>query len=192
MIGMRHARFAKMAVFSFTAFGALYAFRSEAVEPQSPKPLLAPGQWEIVVTESLTPSESVTGTRCIGPEAIEAKILHDAHAHALKLCQFSPVKRTPKLIEYSVTCPQTGGLVATSAISFSGDFAKEFEEIETISFNMPTPIPNIRHSKRYRFLGDCRKGWKPGDIMIVSDRNGRPGDKWNRYEYDLRASKKTK
>jgi len=152
-----------------------------AAANETPVPILKPGLWEILRTESLSLTHVTTERRCVGVRKLEMRAAYHQFEQEVRQCAISNAVLAAQKIEYVTKCERDPGVFVTSRVIYEGDFSKKFDRTSTVSINIPTPLEGAVARSAYKFIGACPKDTKPGESVFVNA-EGRPFGKWNRYD----------
>jgi hypothetical protein len=159
---------------------ASHTFPAPATLTMLPDPILKPGLWEIVFTESTRKDFESTENLCAGLKAQEVQLAEKEFDARRSICKLNDVRSVKGLISYTGICNKHSGITATAQITLKGDFSKEFTRTETVSFSIPVPMEGMTQTQRFKYKGACPKDMAPGDI-IMTFRDSQRVEKWNRY-----------
>ncbi len=145
-----------------------------------PDPILKPGLWEVVSTDSTRKDFMSTENICAGSKAQEVQLAKKEFDTMRRACKLTDVQSGQSLISYTGTCIKDYGVTITSQITLKGDFSNEFTRTETLSFSVPVQTEGMIATRRFKYKSPCPKDMLPGDI-IMSFRDSQRVEKWNRY-----------
>jgi hypothetical protein len=148
-----------------------------------PDPILKPGLWEIVTTESKRKDFKSTQILCAGPKAHEVQLARkqlDAKRLTCTSSDLRDVRSGKDHISYTWLCTKNYGVAIKSQVTFKGDFSREFTHTETASFQGSTPMGEMTQTRQFKYKDSCPKDMKPGDTFIKNN-NEKPMPTWNRY-----------
>jgi hypothetical protein len=148
---------------------------------KTPDPILKPGLWEIVVTESLRKDSEVTNTWCVGPNAKEVKLAQKEFDVMRRTCKFTDVISGKGLVSYTRACTKEYGVTIAARVVTKGDFSSEFTKTQIASVDIPTPLEGMTQTSHFKYKGQCPKDMAPGD-SVTRRSDGTTMPKWNRYD----------
>jgi hypothetical protein len=162
---------------------SLMSFASDgfsATVTKLPDPILKPGLWEVVTTESTRKNFEGIDNICAGSKTQEVELAKKDFNVKRGACKLKDVQSGKSLISYTAVCTKDYGVTITSQVSIEGDFLDEFTRTETASFSIPVSMEGMIHTRRFKYKGACPKDMAPGDI-IMKFRDSQGVEKWNRY-----------
>ncbi len=142
----------------FLAGLTLFGFASSAYADDTPR--RKAGLWEIT-TRSGDTAQSITGQQCVDAGTDELMRPAAGNPH----CPAPALRREGKRTILDSTCDLNGTTITTHA-EFHGDFSTDYSGEIASTFSRPNAgSQTTRYTIAARWLGPCRQGQRPGDIM---------------------------
>lgn len=171
---------------------ASYGFSAPATLTMLPDPILKPGWWEVVFTESTRKDFVSAQNLCAGSRAQEVELAKKEFDETYRACELTDVQSGKNLVSYTGECTRESGITTTSRIVLKGDFSSDFTKTGTTSFSIAMPNEGMTQIQRFKYRGACPKDMMPGD-SVIKNGNDTAMPKWNRYNrpQSLKNSPKT-
>lgn len=132
-------------------------------------PRLKPGLWENITQMSNLPGYSHRVQTCVDDATVDLMLSPDTGN-----CSKRTIRREGNRVTIDLVCEADASTVTTHG-SFSGDFDDRYAGIVTSTFSPPLQgIASTEMRTTAAWLGPCKAGQKPGD-MVMPDMPALPG-----------------
>ena len=136
---------------------------------ESDLPRLKPGLWENVMQMSNLPGYSHRVQTCVDDATVDLMLSPNTGN-----CSKRTIRREGNRVTIDLVCEADASTVTTHG-SFSGDFDARYAGIVTSTFSPPLQgIASTEMRTTAAYLGACKPGQKPGD-MVMPDLPALPG-----------------
>lgn len=127
-------------------------------------PLRKPGLWEIRMQSAQLPGTEMTIQQCIDRNT--DSLLQQRVANEKADCSAIDVRRDGERVTLHAVC-RIEGTTATSDASYTGNFASGYQGEMRSRYEPPLyGISETRMTQVARWLGACKPGQKPGDVIM--------------------------
>jgi len=128
-------------------------------------PLRKPGLWEVKISSPQKRGKAITSQQCID-ENTDSLLLQRGLDAAESACSQHSVRMEEGHLVAESVC-RIGNSTATTRAVFSGNFGSDYRgEIHT-TYNPPmTGMKESRQQVEARWLGPCKPGQNPGDVIM--------------------------
>jgi len=137
---------------------------------QADLPKRKPGLWEIKMTTSMGPGGPSVSQHCIDAKTDDL-MQQRAQGMDKKACSKNSVRREGGKVIAESVC-KFGETTATTKVVFSGDYSSQYRGDIHSTYSPPMMgTKESRSTLEAKWLGACKAGQKPGDIIMP----GMPG-----------------
>lgn len=127
-------------------------------------PLRKPGLWEIVTRSDNMPGAGIALQQCIDQNT--DNLMLQRAKNEKSDCSVMDLKRAGDRVTLHAVCKVEGSTVTTDA-SYVGNFASGYQGDMRSRYNPPLQgISETHMTQEARWLGACKPGQKPGDVIM--------------------------
>ena len=144
-----------------------------AQNPEMPK--RKPGQWEMKVESTMMRGMVTAMEQCIDEKTDADMQKKSMQGQGKNDCKLVSSKKAAAGWEFVSVCKQEQTTI-TSRSLVSGDFSSAYRMDSTATFEPPMQgMKEMQSTMHVRYLGACKAGMKPGDMMVNGMKVGQGG-----------------
>ena len=128
-------------------------------------PLRKPGLWEIKIVKVGSQLPALTTQQCTDP-SVDKEMVNTVSPIAKQICSKQSLQKTATGYVNDTVCTVAGATI-TSHSEISGDFDSAYTvTTEAKTDKGPEQLRDTTTKIEAKWLGDCKPGQKPGDIVM--------------------------